>query len=123
MSVVSLKRSSDSAGNCSADSETKLLCNSSSASPFPLQVPTKAKNSRIFNAEKLREKGLSISRRREELIWRANNLKLKNVRSLVDSKAQIILASDASMKGGAAARVRGLGDHGQSWKQRSIQTY
>ena len=113
VSVVSLKRSSDSAGNCSADWETKLLCNSSSASPSPLQVPTKATNSRIFKAEKLREEGLSISRGQEELIWRANNLKLRNVRSLVNSKPQIILASDASMKdsggGEVAARISGLG--------------
>ena len=42
MSVVSLKRSSGTAGNCSADWETKLLCSSSSTSPSPLQVPTKA---------------------------------------------------------------------------------
>ena len=116
VSVDSHKRSSDSAGNCSADWETKLLCNSSSASPSPLQVPTKATNSRIFKAEKLREEGLSISRGQEELIWRANNLKLRNVRSLVNSKPQIILASDASMKdlGEGCCQGQRTGGHGQS---------
>ena len=98
MSVFSLKRSSDSIGNCATDWETKLICSSSSARPSPLQVSTKATNSRILNTEKLREKNLSISEGPEELIWWIKNLKLSNGRSLVNSKPQIIIASDASMK-------------------------
>ena len=39
--AVSLKRSSDSAGNCSTDWETKLLCSRSSVSTPALQVPNK----------------------------------------------------------------------------------
>ena len=61
-SVASLNRSSDSAGNCLTDWKTKLLWRSSSAGPS-LQVPRKAANSGVFNADKLREKSLFISRR------------------------------------------------------------
>ena len=67
MSVVSLKGSSGSAGNCSTDWETKLLYSSSSASPSPLQVLSKTTNSGIFNAEKLREKNLSFSGGQERI--------------------------------------------------------
>ena len=53
MSVVSLKSSNGSTGNYSNDWGTKLLCSSSSASPSPLQITTKATNSETFNAENL----------------------------------------------------------------------
>ena len=73
VSVNSLKRLSDSARNYSTDWETLLLCSSSSSSPSKSQEPKK------------------------ELNWRVNNLRLSNERSLVNSKPQIIIASDASM--------------------------
>lgn len=48
LSVVSLKRASDSEVNFSTDWETMLLCSSSSASHSPLQVPTNATGSGDF---------------------------------------------------------------------------
>ena len=103
MSVAFLKRSSDSARNFSTDWETKLLCSSSSASSSPLQVPTNETDSTIFKAENLRQKGLYFAVGQEELIWWVNNLKLSNGRSLVNSKPQIIITSDASLKGWGAS--------------------
>ena len=82
-------------GNCSTDWETRLLCSSSSASPFPLQVTTKATNSGIFNG-----RSVCLSQEtKKELIWWVSNLKLSNGKSLVNSKTQIIIASDTLKKG------------------------
>ena len=93
VSIVSFKRSGDSAGNCSSAWETKFLCSSSSASRSPLQVLIKATNSRLFNAEKT----LSISGGREKIDLVGKKPKRSNGRSLVNLKPQIIIASDASM--------------------------
>ena len=79
-SVASLNRSSDSAGNCLTDWKTKLLWRSSSTGPS-LHVPRKATNSGVFNAYKLREKSLFISRRP----W--SNLETKEHINILELKA------------------------------------
>ena len=98
VSVIFLKRSSDSTKNCSADWEPKLLCSSSSASPSPLRVLQRQQILQLSMQKNFERKFCLSQEAKKELVSWVNNLKLSNSRSLVNSKPQIIIASVASLK-------------------------
>ena len=60
---------------------------------------TKKTNSGIFNVKNLKRRVCLSQEAKKELIWWVRNLKMSNGRSLVNSEPQIIIASDASIKG------------------------
>ena len=122
MSVIFLKRSSDSTKNCSADWEPKLLCSSSSASPSPLRVLQRQQILQLSMQKNFERKFCLSQEAKKELVSWVNNLKLSNSRSLVNSKPQIIIASVASLKilgaycqdqkiGGAMVKARNNGTY------------
>ena len=91
--------SSTGESKCNNRSASVVYLNRSSDSPSKdNKFSTKKTNSGICNVKKPQEKSLS-QEAKKELIWWVRNLKMSNGRSLVNSEPQIIIASDASIKG------------------------
>ena len=90
-------KKSFSVRDLSANWENVLFSNSSSFSSPSLQIPSKTTGLRIFNRKELRKENLP-QEVTEELQWWIPNIKLRNSKSLLTLKPQMLITSDALMK-------------------------
>ena len=77
--------------------ENVLFSNNSSFSSPSLQIPSKTTGLRIFNRKQLRKENLP-QEVTEALQWWTPNIKLRNGKSLLTTKPQMLITSNASMK-------------------------